>query len=63
MLLTTVLVSVENSYKAHIGIRVYLSKYNIQSDQITLSNIPSAFPLIVIIDEYGRVTKKMLLKN
>ncbi len=63
MLLTTVLVSVENSYKAHIGIRVYHSKNNIQSDQITLSNIPSAFPLIVIIDEYGRVTKKMLLKN
>lgn len=63
MLLTLVLASFENSYKAHIGIRLYHSKNNIQSDQITLSNIPSAFPLIVIIDEYGRVTKKMLLKN
>lgn len=42
--------------------RLYSSKYDIASDHVSLSNIPIQFPIIVIIDENGRVNKKMLLQ-
>ncbi len=41
---------------------LHSSKYDIASDHVSLSNIPIQFPIIIIIDEYGRVNKKMLLQ-
>lgn len=43
--------------------RLYSSKYDIASDHVSLSNIPIQFPVIIIIDEYGRVNKKMVLQH
>lgn len=43
--------------------RLYSSQYDIASDHVSLSNIPIQFPIIVIIDEHGRVNKKMILQN
>jgi hypothetical protein len=43
--------------------RVFKSVYGIESEIIELSNIPARFPLFIIIDEFGRVNKKMILRN
>ena len=37
---------------------VYLSKYGLNSDEVSLTDIPARFSIIVIIDEHGRVSKK-----
>ena len=42
--------------------RVYLSQSDIGENHISLTDIPEQFPLIIIIDEWGRINKKMLLR-